>query len=471
MLGLTVADVARLLGAPPPVDGARPLRSVVADSRSAGPGDLFVALTGARTDGHAHLEELAARGAVAALVRPGCGARPRDLAAIEVEDPLLALGVLARAHLQRLRPRVFGITGTVGKTTAKDFLAQLLGGVGGAVHAAPASFNSEIGLPLSVLGAPLGTRKLVLEYGINAPGEMERLLAIASPDEAWITAVSPVHLAGMGSLATIAHEKSLLAAAVPEAGRIWLEPAWSEVLRVEAARWQAPIFPLPGLEETGIQVRDTEPLAWRLDHPRWGTLCLPLVAPHEVALALGAAEIAAAQGVEPESLRARLAVLQRPTGRLGVHRYGALTLLDDSYNASPLSMEAALRTLSLWPRARRRVAVLGTMNELGAEAESLHRALGAHAARLQLDALACVGRGGGWIADAARSAGGVAQAFPDAESAATALAATLHVGDVVLLKASRGERLDRLIEPLARAATQLSERATQDAPRRAVGGA
>lgn len=469
MLGLTAAEAARELGAAPPRDGAKPLRRAVVDSRAVEPGDLFVALPGARADGHDFLAEAAGRGAVAALVQNGRGARPAGLAAIEVEEPLEALAELARRHLARLSPRVLGVTGSVGKTTAKDFLAQLLGGGLCGVHAAPASYNSEVGLPLSVLGAPPGTRSLVLEYGVNAPGEMERLLRIARPDDAWITAIAPVHLAGMGSEETVAREKSLLAAAVPAAGRVWLEHAVRARLASYAGGWRGEPRPLPTLRAEGLQLIATEPLAWRIGHPRWGELRLPLVARHEVETALAAAEIAAAHGVEPAELRGRLAALRRPHGRLSVHRYGPLTALDDSYNASPRSLEAALQALARWPRAGRRIAVLGTMNELGPMEQSFHHSAGVRAADLPLDLLVGVGRGGAWIADAARGAALPAEACADAGAAAALLGARLRPGDVVLLKASRAERLDRLLDAIAGAARGMAAPGAE--PERAGEGA
>ncbi len=454
MLGLTVGEAARILGARALGEAARPLRGVTSDSRAVGPGDLFVALPGARTDGHAFLPEVLARGAAAALVQRGRGALPAGLAGIEVDDTLAALGDLAGAHLERLRARVYGVTGTVGKTTAKDFLSQLLGGPAMSVHAAPASFNSEVGLPLSVLGAPLGCRALVLEYGINAPGEMRRLLAIAQPHETWITAVSPVHLEGMGDVATIVREKALLGAAAPPGGRVWLAPAVRQPMAAAAASWCAPVDELPGLAEPGLRILSRAPLAWRLQHPRWGELRLPLVAAHEVDAALAAAHIAAAQGAAAAEIRERLAALVRPHGRLSVHRYGAITVLDDAYNSSPASLQAALELLASWPADGRRIAVLGTMHELGAEEESWHRAAGSAAADLGLDLLAGIGRGGAWLAAAAAAAGATTRHFADPELAAASLAADLRPGDVILLKASRAERLDRMLEPLGRAAAR-----------------
>ncbi len=454
MLGLTAGEAARTLRGRLCGDAARPLRGVRSDSRAVQPGDLFVALPGARTDGHVFLEDVQARGAVAALALPGRGGRPAGLTVIEVPDVLAALGELARFHLGRLRARVYGVTGTVGKTTAKDLLAQMLGGAPLGVHAAPASFNSEVGVPLSVLGAPLGCRALVLEYGVNAPGEMERLLAIARPHESWITALTEVHLEGMGDLRTIVREKALLAAAAPASGRVWLGSMVRAQLATLAPDWAAPVCALPGLGERGLRARSRKPLAWRLAHPRWGELRLPMVAEHEVEIALAAAEIAAAAGAEPGEIVERLQRLERPQGRLTVHRYGGVTVLDDAYNSSPASARAALSTLAAWPGAGRRLAVLGTMHELGAASERLHRDLGRAAAAWTFERLIGVGAGGAWIADSARAAGLAASACADPAAAAAALCADLRAGDVVLLKASRAERLDHMLEPLGRAAAR-----------------
>lgn len=454
MLGLTVAEAARALGAPFAGDGSRPLLRVVSDSRDAQTGDLFVALPGARVDGHDFLSVVAAQGAAAALVLPGHGPRPHSLAVIEVPDTTAALASLARFHLARLSARVFGVTGSVGKTTAKDFLAQLLGGPDAGVHAAPASFNSEVGLPLSILGAGLNCRSLVLEYGINAPGEMEVLRRIAPPHEVWITALAEVHLEGMRDLATIIREKALLAAAAPAGGRIWLSDNLRKTLAGCASGWQARIHALPGLREPGLRIISRSPMAWELSHPRWGELFLPVVAEHEVETALAAGTIASAQGVAPAVIAARLRRLTRPRGRLTLQRSGAITLLNDAYNASPASLQAALEALAAWPGEGRRIAILGAMNELGESAERLHRAAGVAAASLPLTRVLGIGVGGKWIAEGARSMGMEAMVVADQAEALALLEADLLPADVLLLKASRAEGLDRLLEPLSRAAAR-----------------
>ena len=450
MLGLTAAEVARavsgdLLGA-----GATPITSVVTDSRKVQPGALFVALPGARTDGHKYLAEARAAGAAAAMVLADRGERPAAFDLIVVGDTLAALGALARTHLGRLRAGVIGITGTVGKTTAKDFLADLLGGPAAGVHAAPASFNSECGLPLAVLSAPAGARRLVLEYGINAPGEMDRLLAVARPQHAWITALTEVHLEGMGERATIVREKAQLARAVPEGGGIWLTPRWAGELAERRGEWCGRVQ-LAGLDGGPGRGRTLAPVpgAFRVELPGIGVVALPVIAPHEAELAAVAAAMALEFGVPPAALAERLARLQRPPGRLAVRRYGALTVLDDAYNASPASMEAALRVLAAWPRAGRRIAVLGTMHELGAQAERCHREVGALAGGLALDALFTVGRGGTWIAQAAAAAGaGPVAAVDDVATLSARLPQELRAGDVVLLKASRAEALERVLASL-----------------------
>ncbi|RMH05046.1 MAG: UDP-N-acetylmuramoyl-tripeptide--D-alanyl-D-alanine ligase [Planctomycetota bacterium] len=455
MLGLTVAEAARRLGAGLRGDGGRKIARVITDSRGLGPGDLFVALPGARTDGHRFLAEAAAAGAAAALVQPDRGERPPDLPVIVVEDTLAALGELARFHLGRLGCPVFGITGSVGKTSAKDFLAQLLGGPAAGVHAAPASYNSEVGLPLAVLAAPLGSRFLVLEYGVNAPGEMARLLAVARPRHAWITALAPVHLEGMGDFETVVAEKTRLAAAVGEGGWVWSTP---EVFAVAARFYRA--WParsrLAGLDgEDGGRVLDPRPGAFRVELPGLGPLRLPVVARHEAELAAVAAAIALDLGVPAEELRARLQDLRRPPGRLAVHEFGPIEVLDDAYNSSPAALEAALDVVRAWPRRRRRLAVLGTMHELGADSEELHRSAGASAGRC-CDAVLGIGPGGEWIAEGARALGcRRVETAADPAAAERLLPELLGDDTLVLLKASRAVGLDRLVPVLARLAAEL----------------
>jgi UDP-N-acetylmuramoyl-tripeptide--D-alanyl-D-alanine ligase len=455
LLGLDLARVASAVGGELIGNGDAPIRGVVTDSRRARPGDLFVALEGARTDGHRYLRDVQAAGASGALVMPDRGDRPEGFPCVVVPDTLAALAALARHHLGRLNARVVGVTGTVGKTTAKDMLAQVLGGPAHAIHAAPASYNSECGLPLAILAAPPSSRVLVLEYGVNAPGEMARLLDIAKPHHACITALTPVHLEGMGELATIVTEKLKLAATVPPDGVVWL-PEEAARLIPAGNRWPGRTVRLAfGPHRDGLQILSRRPGAYRVVLPRLGELSLPIYADHEVLLAAMAAAVGFELGESADALRERLLELRRPEGRLTVHRVGPVIVLDDAYNASPAAAEAALGVLNQWPNAGRRIAVLGTMHELGVESERWHRELGRQAVAAGVDLLFGVGSGGVWVAAEARAAGVETSVADDAEAVASLLAPVLRPADVILLKASRAERLERMLPRLRSSAKAL----------------
>lgn len=449
MLDLTVGSVAQALGARVMEGAEQPVRRVVMDSRAVMPGDLFVALVGARTDGHVHLRQAMTQGAVAALVQPDRGERPDGLPCLVVPDTLKALGALARFHLGRLKAQVIGITGSVGKTTAKDFLFQLLGGAAAKAFAAPASYNSEVGLPLAILGAPLDTKVLVLEYGINAPGEMDVLLNIARPHHAWITAIGASHLEGLGTVQTVASEKGKLPGAVGEFGNVWMPAELEAVMAQASKKWQADLRLRDPLSDPSIPFANTTPGAWRFTHPRWGAVHLQLHAAHEIVTALMAADIAATLGVRDADIAQRLPRLAPPGGRLTVTTRQGLIILDDAYNANPLSMKAALQVLAQWPTEGRRVAVLGSMKELGPSAEALHRQVGAWVEEIGCSELIGVGSGGAWIASGVSDAVSC-RVVDDARAAAEILNArisdgSLKAGDALLLKASRAEALERIL--------------------------
>ena len=460
MLGLTAREIAAAVGGrlrcgadePFGADADQALDVVAVDGRKVAAGTLFVALPGARTDGHAHLGQAREGGATAALVRDA-DRLPAGMPGVVVGDPLAALQELARQHLARLQPTVIGITGSVGKTTAKDFLFQLLGGPCEGVHAAPASYNSEIGLPLSVLGAPPGTTRLVLEYGINAPGEMAALCAVARPEHAWLTAFRAVHLEGMGGLAEVVREKCVLARAAGE--QVWMDRATADLAQSHGADYAAPLR-LVGLEEEGGEVLTARPGAFRVRHPSWGERTLPVVAPHEARTACAAASLAMHLGESADAVGARLETLRRPQGRLTVRALPAdVTVIDDAYNASPASLHVALQVLRDWPAAPRRIAVLGTMHELGGESRRLHVQAGSWLAECGTTRLHAIGSGGTWLADGAHAAGVEAIRHDDVAAAAAAVAADLRPGDVLLLKASRAAALERVLPAIAEAAERL----------------
>ncbi len=452
MLQLDLAGVAHAIGGHLIGAGAGEVKRVVTDSRQVQAGDLFVALDGARTDGHQYLQQVHDAGAVGALVMPDRGDRPAELPCIIVNDTLTALGALARFHLGRLTATVIGITGTVGKTTAKDLLAHLLGGQGQRVHAAPASYNSECGLPLAILGAGLQTRLLVLEYGINAPGEMDRLLQIAQPHWSWITALTPVHLEGMGDLQTIIEEKLLLAAATRPRGAVWMPAAVAQLAQDRQSSWRA----RAECVEVEKMLR-SYPGDYSLQLAGVGEVQLPLEADHEATQIAIACQAAMTLGVTAAEVKKRLQSLPRPSGRLSRHSFAGVQVLDDAYNASPAAVTAALQVLARMKGDGRRIAVLGTMHEMGAAAEHFHRVVGEQAATGRLDWLIGVGSGGAWIADSAQQAGLRSTAVADATAAAAVLQKEMQADDLILLKASRAESLETMLPSLKQRAESLVE--------------
>ncbi|MBC8404471.1 MAG: UDP-N-acetylmuramoyl-tripeptide--D-alanyl-D-alanine ligase [Planctomycetes bacterium] len=450
VLQLDLSGVAHAIGGHLVGDGCGVVQRVITDSRIVGAGDLFVALDGARTDGHQYLQQVMDAGAVGALVMPDRCPRPAGLPCVVVTDTLQALGALARFHLGRLTANVIGITGTVGKTTAKDMLAHLLGGPQADVHAAPASYNSECGLPLAILAAPLRSRLLVLEYGVNAPGEMRRLLEIAQPQCAWITALTAVHLEGMGCLQTIIDEKLLLAAATRGGGVVYMPKSVAELAQSQLSQWQAAADVIAAPASKLLQ-----PGRFELDIPGLGKCALDLEAAHEAQQVSIACHAALKLGVKPTDLRARVQSLPRPRGRLTRHQFGTVTVLDDAYNASPAAVSAALTVLAQQPGGRR-VAVLGTMHEMGNTAESYHRALGIEAAEAGIERLIGVGVGGAWMVESAGRAGLDSQHAPTTADAAKLLREGLQANDQILLKASRAEQLETLLPDVEQAASALS---------------
>lgn len=452
MFPLSLADLARICGGMLKGDGTAVAHRIVIDSRQVQAGDLFIALRGARSDGHTHLHEVFARGAAGAIVEADGPPRPQGLPVVVVPQSLRALADLARAARARLQAQVIGITGSVGKTTAKDFLAFLLGGSQAHVFAAPASYNSEIGLPLAVLAAPSDSRLLVLEYGINAPGEMAELIGIVRPDHAWLTAIAEAHLAGLKDLATIAHEKCLLPAAVQEGKSIWFDSQTREAAGPKCQNWSGLCQQLDPLQFEGGLLRGA-PGHWRLEHPRFGRLQLPLGAKHQVATALTAAHIAASFGVSDEEIGQRLPLLSAPAGRMSLHRFGPSLLIEDSYNANPASMRAALEALAQWPSQAAKWAVLGTMGELGPGAKEAHVALGQQALSAGVQGIVTVGEGGAWIADGIAQNDSSVPVFTcdAAEDAAALLEHELPEEVVLLLKASRQAGLEVIRQRLTSA--------------------
>lgn len=462
MIEMTLAEVAavtggELLGG----DGAATITGdVVIDSRRATTGSLFAALVGERTDGHHHIGSALEAGAVGALVSDRDAAlrgAPADRL-VAVPDVVTALADLARAVLARLRAdhpvRVVAVTGSVGKTTTKDLLAELLAPLGELV-APPGSYNNEIGLPLTVLRAGPATATLVLEMGADHVGNIAHLTSIAPPDVAVVLRVGHAHLGVFGGIEQVARAKSELVTG--------LLPTGTAVLNADDPRVaaMAPLAPGPVLtygRGDGAAVRATDVRADAAGHPaftlRTGDadpveVRLALVGEHHVTNALAAASVALHLGRTPAEVAADLATAgpRSPHRMHVVDRPDGIRVIDDAYNANPDSARAGLRALAGLAgdgQARRRtVAVLGAMLELGADSAAEHRALGAAAAELGIDVVLAVGAE---AAPVAAASGGLA--VEDLAAAQGWLEANLRPGDVVLLKGSNGTRVWQLADTL-----------------------
>jgi UDP-N-acetylmuramoyl-tripeptide--D-alanyl-D-alanine ligase len=432
-----------------PVPDVR-FRRVVIDSRGAGRGDLFVALRGERGDGHEFVPDAVERGARGVLVRELRQALPSGVAVFAVPDTLVALQRLAAGRRDRRRAKIIGVTGSVGKTTTKEIAAAVLA-TRYSVLKNEANYNNEIGLPLTLLELTHRHRRAVLEMGMYAQGEIRALCEIARPEVGVVTNVGPSHLERLGSLEAIAAAKAELPESLPPHG-FALFNADDHLVMAMAARTRARtlsygVSPDADVRASEIASRGLDGVAFRL---HWGEesttaeTCLP--GRHIVSNALAAAAVGLADGMALSEVAAALATARVPL-RVQVHRgRGGCTILDDTYNASPASMAAALDLLAEIPG--RRIAVLGDMAELGAAEREGHLAVGRRAAETA-DVIHAVGELSGLIAEAAREAGHDATYhWSNKEAAAEALAAELGPDDVVLLKASRAVELETLLAVL-----------------------
>ncbi|OMG10617.1 UDP-N-acetylmuramoyl-tripeptide--D-alanyl-D-alanine ligase [Actinomyces naeslundii] len=464
----------RLIGPDATVTGP-----VVTDSRQASPGALFVAVHGERTDGHAHLGSAGTLGAVGAIVsdlkaaRTGLSEEPAEAAESEdlpmglvlVEDTVVALGALARTHLAGLRQgavdrgerlTVVAMTGSVGKTTTKDLTRQLLAASGPTV-APRASFNNEIGLPLTVLEADEPTRYLVLEMGASGPGHIAYLTDIAPLDAAGVLMIGHAHMGGFGSIEGVAAAKAeIIAGLLPEGTAILNADDARCAAMAELAPARVLTFSAQGdsadLRAENVVVDETARAAFDLhlpglDAPR--RVQLAVAGAHNVANALAAAGLALAAGLEPELIAERLgSVSIESPHRMDVSELsGDLLLIDDSYNANIDSMKAALAALPALAGSRRRVVVVSEMLELGESSAADHARTGELAA--QAGAAMLIGIGSTQEAlDAARARGVEVVGFEDSATAISQIDALLSDGDAVLVKGSNGSGAWRLADHL-----------------------
>jgi UDP-N-acetylmuramoyl-tripeptide--D-alanyl-D-alanine ligase len=426
------------------------------DSRSVTPGSIFVAMPGERTDGHAFVADALRAGAVAALVeRPLELPEGVDAAVIQVADPLVALQELAAWWRSRHAVRVVGITGSTGKTIAKEITADVLSRTLRTLRN-EGNLNSETGLPMTLLRLEPAHEAAVLEMSMYTVGEIARLAELARPEIGIVLAVHPTHLERAGSLERIAQAKAELPEALPADGLAILnaDDPWVAAMR-DRTRAAVRTFGLGAADVTAEDVvsHGLAGTEFTLTAP-WGTRRVSSGTPgrHLVPHALAAAAAAEWMGVPLDEVAAALAAGSRAPHRMAIAEAASgATLVDDTYNASPVSVGGALDFLAETPVSAtgRRIAVLGDMLELGPDEERLHREIGIRAAGAA-DAIVAVGPRGRWIAESARDAGARVLSADDPEDAAAVLERELAPGaaDVVLLKASRGIGLDRAVDLL-----------------------
>jgi len=463
VIPLTLARVAeitggRLHGEPDAVVTGE----VVIDSRRAGPGGLFAAVPGERADGHDFAPAAVAAGAVAVLAT-----RPVPVPSVLVADVPAALAALARFVVDSLPAvTVAGITGSSGKTTAKDLAAQLIERLGPTI--APAgSFNNEFGHPLTVLRADSSTRYLVLELSARGPGHIAYLCGIAPPRYGVVLNVGHAHAGEFGGLDQVARAKGELVEALPAGGAAILNADDPRVLAM-AARTAARVVTFgvaphapasshalqPTVQAADVRLDDLGRATFTLLTPEGrATVTLRLHGAHIVPDALAAAALARELGLSPAGIADGLsAAVARSRWRMEVHRRGdGVTIINDAYNANPESVRAAVAALGHLARDGRAFAVLGHMAELGAVSRASHEDVGEFAARADLAGLIAVGEEAAPILAGARrvrSWTGEALAVPDAAAALEALANQLKPGDVVLVKASRAAHLEGAAEQL-----------------------
>ncbi|MFI9647520.1 UDP-N-acetylmuramoyl-tripeptide--D-alanyl-D-alanine ligase [Streptomyces sp. NPDC052040] len=459
MIALSLAEIAEAVGGQThdiPDPSVRVTGPVVRDSREVEPGSLFAAFVGERVDGHDYADAVVRAGAAAVLA-----SRPVGVPAIVVDDVQTALGALARHVVRRLGATVVALTGSAGKTSTKDLIAQVLQHKAPTVWT-PGSFNNEIGLPLTALSATEETRFLVLEMGARGIGHIRYLTGLTPPRIGLVLNVGTAHIGEFGGREQIARAKGELVESLPAAdeGGIAVLNADDPLVRAMASRTKAKVtlFGESGeadVRAENVRLTDTGQPAFSLRTPSGcSDVTMRLYGEHHVSNALAAAAVAHELGMSAAEIatalsgagslsRWRMEVTERPDG---------VTIVNDAYNANPESMRAALRALAAMGKGRRTWAVLGQMAELGDEALAEHDAVGRLAVRLNVSKLVAVGgREASWLQLGAYNEGSWGEEsvhVSDAQAAVDLLRSELRPGDVVLVKASRSVGLESVAQAL-----------------------
>lgn len=435
------------------------LKNVCLDSRAVKAGEVFFAIKGEKFDGHEFIAEVAAKKVAAVVVEKSRAQNlkskvPAGVAMLAVDDVRLALGKLAATYRQEFSLPFIAVAGSNGKTTTKELIASVARQKLSTLWS-EASFNNDIGVPMTLLRLEKKHQAAVLEVGTNHPGELATLVKLVAPQFGIITSIGREHLEFFGDVAGVAQEEGSLAELLPAEGKLFLtgDSEWTEkiavrakakVIRIgtgESCDWRAKKIRLDKSGAT-FQVECAEENfggEWRVN----------LLGRHQAVNAMFAIAVGVELGLSRAQIERGLAECQPQKMRMQFWEANGVRVLDDAYNANADSMRAALETLCGLPLQGRRVAIVGDMAELGAQTEAAHIEIGRYAAQLKIGQLFTVGKNSAATAKAAREAGLTRVIeFPDAEAAMKVLKNFLKPGDVVLLKASRSSRLERIAETL-----------------------
>jgi len=423
------------------------------DSRTLNVGEAFFAIRGERHDGHAFLRDAVGRGAGCLVVDTVPDELPAGVPLVLTDDTTQALGRLGAWNRGRFTIPVAAVTGSNGKTTTKELMASVLGALG-PVLKPEASFNNQWGLPLTLLKLTAEHRAAALELGTNRPGEIAALAALARPTVSAVTTVSSAHTEFLGSLDGIQHEKSDLVRAIPPDGAVVLNADDPRVLAMQArSRARVWTYSAEGpadVRSSGFIEDGPAGLGFTLELPDGRRpVRLHFAGRHNLTNALAAAGVGVVLGLGIDAIVRGLEAARPAKGRCVWRTAGSLALLDDTYNANPVSVRAALQTLAASAGPRRRVVVLGDMLELGPITDAAHREMGAAVAASGVAEFVGLGRACRAAVEAAREAG-----LTESHHAATFEDTVAHLlkrlvpGDAVLIKGSRGMRMERVVDAL-----------------------
>lgn len=426
-----------------------PVQRIAIDSRRVRAGDVFWALKGTRHNGQNYVDQAWQNSAMAAIVEDASVVKP-GRPAIIVEDTLLALWDFSHWYRQQFDALVIGVTGSVGKTTTRQMLNAALSTRFQGVQS-PENYNNEFGVPLSLLEIEGDHEFAILELGASHEHEISDLARVALPEVGVITAIAPSHLEGFGSMEVIRRAKGELLEALPESGFAVLNGDDDNVRQLAPSAACRVIYvgeqPRNDLVAKWVRVENGW-LRFRVDQSEFH---VPVIGRHHLISAMVSVAIGREVDMTDEEIADGLRMFEAPPGRCQLQRFGPWTIIDDTYNANPASMAAACRTLRDWNTTHGKVIVLGDMLELGEQSRTYHEQLGALLAGMEFRHAIAVGPQAAAVAGSAKTAGmdaGCLGVCSDVQTARLLLDCWLQPGDVVLVKGSRGMKMEQVVEQL-----------------------